>query len=291
MNPEEFGGMYDGGDKIPNTGTGDGDGGGDGTGEVKFAVPDTYANEGWAKDLKSYPEVWTKLAGSEKLIGQRDEGKISLLKENATSEETDAFYKAVGRPDSADAYKFDREGQSEEFKKFNSDEMDIAVKGIFHKYGLSSNQVLGIQKDYEAMLETEISKKFDEQGKYDTDFEEMTTKAFGNDKDTIIESSKVLLENFAPEGFGDHIKNLDNESLTVIAGVLNNVKKTYISEDAFAGLIKGSTGAGGGGTEQELRTEARNLMASKEWTDPFNPKNKEVREQVDEIYRKVGEME
>lgn len=285
--PEKFGGMYDGGEeKI-------GDGGeekiGDG-GISEFSVPTEYQNEGWAKDLKSYPAVWTKLAGSEKLIGQRDEGKVNLLKENSSSEEIETFYKAIGRPDKADEYKFNREGQSEVFKKYSSDKVDSVVKSIFHKWGLRPDQALGIQKDYEAMMEGQLSEQIEAEQKADTNFEEVTTKAFGNDKDAIIESSKLLLENFTPEGFEDHVKKLDNDTLTILAGVLNGIKKTFISEDEFSNLNKGGGGTEGQ-TEADLRKKAITLMASKEWTDPFNPKNKEAREEVNAIYKKIGDME
>ncbi len=254
-----------------------------------FAVPNEYSNEGWAKDLKSYPEVWTKLAGSEKLIGQKVEGKIDLLKEDSKPEEVNAFYKTLGRPDEAKSYAFNREGQPEEMKNYQSDEADNVVKEIFHKYGLTNKQATGIQKDYEKMLEAQLLEQIETQKKSDLSFDEAVAKTFGNDKDAVLASSKALLEKFTPEGYGDHIKTLDNDSLIVMAGVLNNIKNTYISEDAF-NTLKGGGGSGGN-SEAELRARAKELMASKEWTDPFNPRNKEVKDEVKELYRQVGEME
>ncbi len=274
INPEKFGGMYDGGEPDPDA----------------FTVPEEYKREGWAKDLKSFPEVWTKLAGSEKLIGQKSEGKIDLLKEDSSPEEVSTFYKAIGRPDEAKSYEFDRKDRSEELTKFNSEKMDSAVKEIFHKHNLTSKQATGIQKDYEALMDSQLMEHLTTQKKVESDFEEATTKVFGNDKDAILESSKILLEKFAPEGFDDHIKKLDNETLTVLAGVLNNVKKTYISEDDFKRFTSGTQNTGGE-SEGDLRTQAKKLMSSEEWTNPFNPKNKEVREEVAAIYKKIGEME
>ncbi len=273
--PEKFGGMYDGGEPDPNA----------------FSVPEELQGEGWAKDLKSYPDVWTKLAGSEKLIGQKLEGKIDLLKENSSPEEVNTFYKSLGRPDEAKNYEFDRSKQSEQLKEFNSDEMDNSVKGIFHKHGLTGKQATGVQKDYEALMEAQILQHLETQKKNDANFEESLTKTFGNDKDAILESSKLLLEKFAPEGFDDHIKNLDNETLSVLAGVLDNLKKTYINEDEFKKISGGSTKFSGGESEGALRERAKKLMASEEWTDPFNAKNKEVREQVAALYKQIGEIE
>ncbi len=275
MNPEKFGGMYDGGEPDPDA----------------FSVPNEYQGEGWAKDLKSYPEVWTKLAGSEKLIGQKVEGKIDLLKEDSSPEEVNTFYKSLGRPDESKNYEFDRSKQSEQLKKFNSDEMDNSVKEIFHKHGLTGKQATGVQQDYEALMEAQIVQHLATQKKNDDSFEESLTKVFGNDKDAILESSKLLLEKFAPEGFDDRIKKLDNETLTVLAGVLDNLKKTYINEDEFKKISGGTIKSSGGESEGALREQAKKLMASKEWTDPFNERNKEVREEVNAIYKQIGEME
>ncbi len=258
--------------------------------EDEFKVPEAYQNEGWTKDIKTTADVWTKLAGTEKLIGQKSEGKIDLLTENSSPEEIKTFYKTLGRPDEAKGYEFNREGQSEQLKKFNSDEMDMAIKEIFHKHDLTSKQATGIQKDYEALLELQITQQRDTQKKSDDDFEEAATKAFGHDKDAIMESSKVILEKFAPEGFDEHIKNLDNDSLTIMAGVVNNLKTAYISEDEFKTFSTGTKSASDG-SEDELRVQAKTLMASEEWTDPFNKRNAQVKEEVSEIYRKIGEME
>ncbi len=274
MNPEKFGGFYDGGESND---------------PPAFIIPEVYSNEGWAKDIKSDADVWSKLAGSEKLIGQRVEGKIDLLKENSTSEEINTYYKALGRPDEAKGYEFNREGQSEEFKKLNSDEIDNAFKEIFHKHGLSGKQATGVQKDCETMMETRLVEQLEKEKKIDSEFDGMAIKTFGHDKEAIIESSKILLEKFAPEGFGDKIQKLDNETLVVVAGVLNNLKKTYISEDAMKELT-GSEKRTEGETEEALRTEARKLMASPEWTDSMNPRNKEVKDEVEAIYKKIGSM-
>ncbi len=278
MNPEKFGGLYDGGESV------------EGSKEIVFAVPEEHQIEGWAKDLKSYPDVWTKLAGSEKLIGQKIEGKIDLLKEDSSPEEINTFYKSLGRPDEAKNYSFDRTGQSEQLQKYNSDESDNVVKEIFHKWGLNGKQATGIQKDYEAIMDARLSEQIENQKKQDAHFEELTIKTFGQEKDAIIESSKILLEKFAPEGFGEKIKSLDSETLTVLAGVINNLKKTYISEDAFGELNKGSTGSGGE-SEQELRAQAMKIMVSEEWTNPFHSKNKEAKDEVNALYKKIGEME
>ena len=284
---EQFGGYYDGGENIPNIGN-DGGEGNEGSEGDKFSVPEAYQEKGWAKDLNSVDDVFKKLDGAETLIGQRPAG-IELPKEDSTPEEMASFYGSLGRPEKADGYTFNRDGQSDAMKEFNSDEVDSAVKTMFHKFGLTSAQASGIQTEYEALISSMVGDKLETNKKSDVEFEELTTKAFGNDKESILENAKILLENHTPKGFEEYVKTLDNNSLTVIAGVLNDVKSKYISEDVFNNLNNG--GGGGGNSKEELRLKAQKLMTSKEYTNEFHPDNAKVVQEAKELYAKIAQME
>ncbi len=292
---EKFGGMYDGGAAIPNIGGGEAVvnepvAGAEepGAGEAnEFAIPEEYKEKGWAKDLNSYEAVYKKLDGAESLLGKRPAEGIQRPGENATPEEMASFYGALGRPETADKYEFNREGQPEGMAAFNSPEMDNAAKDIFHKYGLTPEQATGIQTDYEALLGETYSQQVAAEQQLDNDFEAMTTKAFGNEKETILANAKALLTENTPEEFSDYVQNLPIEALTVMAGVLDKIKSKYISEDAFDTIKGGSSGAG---TVEELRAQARELMLTPEFTDAFSPKNEERKAEVSAIYAKIAQM-
>ena len=292
---KDFGGMYDGGEaNIPNVGTAEAGGeamneaGTESVAEASetFVVPTEYVEKGWAKDLKSYDDVYKKLDGAETLIGARPSG-VDLPKEDATPEDLASFYGAIGRPEEAGAYKFNREGQSEAMSAFNSDEMDSAVKEIFHKYGLRPEQATGLQTDYEALINTAFGEQIEAKQKLDDDFEKVTTEKFGNEKETILENAKVLLKQHTPSGFEEYVKDLPNESLIVMAGVLNDIKSKYISEDAFNNLGGGNNK---GGSKDELRKQAQEMMQTKEFTDAFNPRYEETQAEVTELYAKIASM-
>ncbi len=294
---KKFGGMYDGGVSIPQAGGVEEPvvGGGveepvAGAGEEEagaFAIPEEYAEKGYSKDIKSEADLWKKLDGSQSLLGKRPADGIQLPGENATPEELASFYGSLGRPDDAGKYEFNREGQPEGMAAFNSEEMDSAAKAIFHKWGLRPDQATGIQTDYEALLGETYSDQVGTQKKLDSDFEDLTTKTFGNDKEVILENAKALLTKHAPEGFEEYIRDLPNEALTVMAGVLNDIKSKYISEDAFE-AIKGNSG--GGNSVDELRKQGQELMLSKEYTDPFNPRHDQRKAEVAEVYARIAQM-
>ena len=86
----------------------------------------------------------------------------------------------------------------------------------------------------------------------------------------------------------DYVKNLDNNSLTIMAGVLNDIKSKYISEDAFKNL-----GSGSGSQENSkegLRKQGQELMLSKEYTDAFSPRHEEVKAEVAKIYEQISKL-
>ena len=292
-NPEKFGGMCDGGEPIvggepiiagasipANTGTPAG--GGD-----VFAVPVEYAEKGYAKDLKSIDDVWKKLDGSQALIGQKAVPTVE-----STSEQWDEHYKALGRPNDASGYNFNREGFSDDFKNSQNDEYDNAVKSIFHKAGLNQKQIDVIQPDVErlavTMQEQAAIKKKETEVEEDKAFDLAADKVFGTNRDQILADSKVLLGELAPKGFEQKIAELPDDNLILLAGVLNNVKSKYINEDG-----SGSPGGGNVGamTVDDLRLQAQTIMQTDVYRDSFNSKSTEKREEVKKIYEQIARLQ
>lgn len=251
-----------------------------------FAVPVEYAEKGYAKDLKSFDDVWKKLDGSQSLIGQKAVPTVE-----STPEEWETHYKTLGRPEEAGKYNFNRDGFSEDFRNNQSDEYDNAVKGIFLEAGLNQKQVDIIQPKVEAMAiamqEQTATKQKESQAEEDKAFDEAAGKVFGTNRDQILADSKVLLGELAPKGFEQKIAGLDNDTLVLLSGVLNNVKSKYINED-------GSGGGDGHGTVQtvdDLRQQARTIMQSDEYRNSFNTKSAEKRQEVAAIYEKIAKLQ
>ncbi len=247
-----------------------------------FAVPQEYAEKGYAKDLKSIDDVWKKLDGSQALIGQR-----TVPDEKSTPEQWVEHYKSLGMPEEAGKYNFNRDSFSDEFKNSQSDEYDSAVKAIFLKAGLNQKQVDIIQPDVEKLAEQIQIQKAEADAQADKAFDELTEKTFGTNKDQIIADTSQLLKELTPEGFAEKVAGLDNETLVILSGVLNNVKQKYINED-------GSGGDGnpvGGQTIEDLRILANTKMQSDEYRNSFNTKSDEARKEVREIFEKIAALQ
>jgi len=291
-NPEKFGGMYDGGEPNPAPNT-DNDGiakagipadtGTPAGGVDVFEVPTEYAEKGYAKDLKSFDDVWKKLDGSQALIGQKAVPTVE-----STPEQWDEHYKALGKPDEAGGYNFNREGFSEDFRKNQNEEYDNAVKGIFHKAGLNQKQVDVIQPEVEQLAITMKEAITKQEVEQDAAFDKLAEETFGTNRDQILADSKVLLGELTPKGFEQKIAGLDNETLVILSGVLNNVKSKYINEDGSGSPEGGNVGAM---TVEDLRQKARTIMQSDEYRNSFNTKSGEKREEVKKIYEQIAKLQ
>ena len=116
---EEQQDTFDNGGSAGESGTGTG---GNGSGESSFdfskmidsqgffsenwkdSLPEDLRNEPCLDNVKNFATLTKSFVNAQKMIGKN---KIALPGENASQEELNAFYTALGRPESADAYKHD----------------------------------------------------------------------------------------------------------------------------------------------------------------------------------------
>ncbi len=252
----------------------------------EFAVPAEYAEKGYAKDIKTEADLWKKLDGSQSLLGKPKEGGVP--QEGSTQEQWDAFYKTAGRPEAAADYKFNRDGLNEEFvKDFANDELDNSTKEIFLKAGISQKQADILQPEFEKMMEGIHLQGIENFNEQNVNFDELAQKTFGDKEEEVMQTSKQMLIDNAPEGFEDHIKDLPNESLILMAGVLNNIKSKYINEDS---LNPNNNLNNGANSEMGLREEARKILQSERYRNSFHPENDQALKEVADIYEKIGKM-
>ncbi len=252
----------------------------------EFSVPTEYAEKPYTKDIKSNEDLWKKLDGSQSLLGKPKEGGVP--QEGATDEQWAAYYKAGGRPENAADYNFNREGLDQEFvKNFANDDLDNATKEIFLKAGISQKQADILQPEFEKMMETLNTEQLGQMNQQNVDFDKLAADTFGEKEDQVMADTKALIAENTPEGFKDYIENLPNESLIVMAGVLNNIKSKYINEDSLDPSHKSVSGVAG---EQGLREEARKLMQGDDYRNAFSPNHDKVKKEVADLYEKIGNL-
>lgn len=242
--------------------------------EFGTLVPAEYKDAPWVKETKDIPALFKRTNDLITEIGKRPAG---IPQDNAKPEEVAAFNKAFGVPEKAEAYVFS--DPPKELGAANP-EFQTAMKSMFHKNGISAKQAAGLQKDWDAYQLETLKKSGADGDKQDADFDKLKAATFGARADEAIKGANALIGKFVPENMKPHIAKLSNENLIVLAGVLDGIRKEYISEDR----MPTGGGAPAGMTTEQKREKGLQLMASKPYIDPFHPEHEKVKAEVAALY-------
>ena len=193
--------------------------------EVK--VPEKYAKEPWAKEIKSPEDLWEKMAGAQKLLGK---DKVVVPGDNATAEEMAAFYTRMGRPETSEGYKFANiEGL--DVVERNVD-MDNTMKKILFEEGVSKATGERIMSKLESAVYDNHKPMIEAEATRDQDFQALSAEVLGEDKPAAIAAFKSVMR----EALGDKshlmskIENMDNDVLLPMIVLSKNIHDKYTGE-------------------------------------------------------------
>jgi len=246
-------------------------------------IPAELKDKPYLKDVKDFDGLYKKLDGAQELIGKRASG---IPADDAPTEEKEAFAKAWGRPEKADGYTAPEIKLPEGVTK--DPELEKFAKEIFFEAGLNQNQVNIIQGKYEAKMLEAMQAQAADPAMSDDAFDKMTTDLFKDRTDTVLKNSQLLLKENLPEALQSKIEGLNNEALTVLAAVLDGVREKYISEDVMP--REGEVPAGSDSVN-ELRQQARVLMAKPEYTNKSHKDHLGIAQEVKDVYDRIARIE
>jgi hypothetical protein len=242
---------------------------------VSDLIPAEYKDKAYLKDVENIPSLFKKLDGAMSLIGKRPAG---IPEENASKEDWEKFYAAMGRPEKAEDYIFEKPEGVESDEK-----LEAFAKSLFHEAGLRPQQASLIQTKFDNFIRESAKAQLEghsaQQKELDVDFDKLATKTFGDKVDVVLDTSKKMLAENVPEEFKEHVQSLSNENLIVMASVLNSVHSKYIKED-------GNLVGRGAVEPTNYREQAQKLLESKEFNNPMHPRHDAVKAEIRELYHK-----
>lgn len=251
---------------------------------LKDIVPADLHDRGYLKDLldkeqnpETFGAIFKKLDNAEKLIG----AKVGIPGADAKDEEWSGFLSKL-RPEKADDYEIPVE------KDAKPDEAFIkSLRESFLKGNINKRQAKDFLGDFLPRLKEYSAKQAETmkvaQAKADADFEALSKAAFGEDNKAVMARVKSAIAENAPAAVKPYIDKLDNNSLVILAGVIDGVMKKWIPEDKL-----NPKGAPASDDAPSKREEAMKLMALPEYKDEFHPKHKEVFTKVQALYAEVA---
>jgi len=239
-------------------------------------IPEGFRDKPYMKDIDSTEKLYSAFDGLQKKIGERPGG---VPQEGATDEEWKQFNKSFGVPDTAAEYKVSEVQLPEGVTK--DEDMSKALVDAAHKAGLSAKQFNALEPKFNEIMVAAAQKQIAQQAENDTAFDSAANDLFKDKRDEILESSRKLIAEHIPEAFKDKLADLPNESLLVMAGVLDSIKTKYISEDGPT--TPGAPGAGPQ-TMDERRAEVRKLMMTPAYKSKMHPDHAATTAKIKELY-------
>lgn len=163
--------------------------------DYRHGLPEDLRNHTAIRDIKDVPNLVKSFINAQQMVGA---DKVALINEKSTPEQVAEFYKKLGRPDSADGYKFDPktipDGTVQDkvaFTKF--------VSSTIHKYGLSEKNGQGLMKDVVEYLGAQSKATSEADVKAQTEWIEGLKKEYGAAFDQKIAIGNAALKKFGGE--------------------------------------------------------------------------------------------
>lgn len=207
-----------------------------------------------AAQFKDLPTVFKSLHDTKAALSQRTDGMVKLPGANATPEEVAAFNKALGVPDTVDAYELQLPDQLPDGVEFAPEAL-TAFKEFAHKHGIppkTANALLAFQAQAEGEAITQIRQQFEQQRQ---EQQAQLSREWGGQYE-----QKLMLAKRAAETFGlgaDHPAMQNPDVLKAMAFAASKLSETsLVSGERLGGML--SPGS-----------EARDIMAN-----PDNPLHK-----------------
>lgn len=242
-----------------------------------FKVPEKYADAQWAKGIDSYDKLFDQFANAQSLIGKKT---IGIPGPDASDQEWNDYFSKV-RPEK---YEMPKRDLPEELTKDRKP--DEKLFNTFHELGLTQRQVDGIFKYYDGVVKQNYEAQKNQRAQIDAQFDELATKTWGAETDSVIARSGELLAKYAPESMREHLNKLDNNSAILLAGVINNMAQAYAAEDGSGG--KGA--AVSAESYDSLMAKATEIRNNPALLDQFHPQYESLKTQLTDIYRKAERL-
>lgn len=245
--------------------------------DMKTAIPPALRDKPYMQKITSFEQLVTEFDNLQTFLGKRPGG---IPAPTASAEEVQTFYSNL-RPKEAKEYEIP---ETEYQKKYGKDDkFQEAMRGAFHEAGLSKHQAKVLAEKYDGILMQSRAAQETQRAADDKKFDERLDQMFGGEKQKALDRAKNLMVESIPDDLKPLVANLPVDALLVLTTTLNKVHDKYIKEDSFGG---GNNNAGG--DAQSLRTQALEIMRSKEYRDFREPGHEAAKQKVVDIYKQIA---
>lgn len=259
-----------------------------------FSVPEGYQEKGWAKDIKSIDDLWKLTDNAQSLIGKRPEG---IPSKDASDEEWNKFYKALGVPEAPDAYEL-----KTEFEGLPED-LDLApyqqkAKELAHNIGLTPEQANKLWDGYMNMTLEDAGKHKasmqEQQAELDKKFDELGNSLFGDSFKDVSEQAQKYLSDVLPDDLKPVVEQMSDKPDQLLALIhlanhsqteIKRIKSEYGAEDKLQ-----SGNQAGGTTAAEINAKLIEAKQRYAKTNVFSEERKSAEAEINDLREQLRRL-
>lgn len=240
-----------------------------------FTIPEAFKEKPYMSGIDSMEKLCTKLDGAETLIGKK---RTIIPDDTSSAVDISAFHTARGVPAEDSLYTPINKEDGADNSFFD------ALRPALRESNMTQKQVDAFVPKALAIIEKITGEKIASDKKYDEDFTTLADKIFGGTKDNDLAQAKVLLTKYTPEGMVQHMGDLSNEHLIIVAAAMKGIRRDYIKEDSTFD-DKGNVATGSSADEySKLAREQLAIAMDKSKTDG---EREAANKKADEYYAKA----
>lgn len=254
----------------------------------KDNLPEEMRHELSLDTFDSIPEAMRQLISAQRMIGK---DKVVIPNDKSSQAEIDAFYNAIGRPESPDKYEYQAPNDID-IVDFSPETMKPIFEDL-HKSGMTQNQLnvaMGHFHNYVKGLQEQVAQEEEQEFQA---AEAMIKEELGESLDDMQHHANLLIaENSPNEEFKSKLLEAvnDNNLRPLIFSFLGNVHKKHFSQHDG---MPPSDGPAADGSPAALEAKAKELMETPGYMDGTmknqSPEQyKRLTSQITELYNKAG---
>lgn len=240
-----------------------------------------YAKDPMFADFDDPQKLAKSYAETKRLVGQ----KLGIPAADATPEAKAAFYEQLGVPKEAAGYGLGvPDGMPEDMaEKYKSDYLPAFLERG-KRLNLTKDQLTALQQEEHASYMKIINEAKVDVEKSQAEFEKVTKEIFGDNVKEEVAKVDAILMTYVPEKLVNEFSTMSPAQLAAVAAAFSGyVKKNGISENKDISKNNGSNTVAL--TGNEARNEARRLMATPAYLDPFHADHKDTKAKIDALYK------
>ncbi len=260
-------------------------------------VPDEYRNKEWvtniAKSANPRLEIFKQIENKDQMLGKQS--ALTPPGENATKEQIDQYYKAIGIPEDIKPYEYSGltlDGADKPLAEaLNANRPEAFmndIKTAARELGVTPKQFKALAEAYDKAYITHSKAALEANSKamadLDADYNQRVQALFGDKTQQVITNGRKLIESCVHSSLLPALGRMDNETLAVVASFAHGFSQKYIREDSP--IRSGNTAP----VSQQSLIEQRNaIMAHPEYGNPRDIGYKDRLEKVAAIRRQLAE--